>query len=367
MIQFDRRLLRNFDLTSFALVIVLGLLGIAFVFSATYKPEDPYSLFFKKQALGFAIGIVVYILFCLIDHRTLMRICFFSYLAMIPLLVFTILKGSISMGGQRWVSLGFFKFQPSEPTKLLFTAFCAYYFYAYKDLTNPTKKNFWPILIILGISFILILKQPDLGTALVLAFSGVTMLWFAGMPRSYLIYGACAAFILAPIGWHVLKEYQKQRIAVFLGYGDVRKERYQIEQARIAIGSGGIIGKGFLKGTQNKLLFLPESRTDFIFAVICEEVGFLGTLLIIALYVALFFRMILLIMTLTSPYDQLLALGIISPVIISAIINMFMVLGLLPIVGIPLPLMSYGLSNLLVTFASLGWFNGIIMRRGISR
>jgi rod shape determining protein RodA len=122
-----------------------------------------------------------------------------------------------------------------------------------------------------------------------------------------------------------------------------------------------------LQGTQNKLLFLPESRTDFIFAVICEEVGFLGALLIMGLYLALFFRMIMLIIGLTSAYDQLLALGIISPIIISAIINMGMVLGLLPIVGIPLPLMSYGLSNLLVTCASLGWFNGIIMRRGISR
>ena len=367
MPQIDRRLLRNFDWTSFAIVVTLGLLGIAFVFSATYKPEDPYSIFFKKQALGFAAGILVYFVLCFIDYRTLMRGCFFGYMAMIPLLVFTILKGSVSMGGQRWVNLGFFKFQPSEPTKLLFTAFCAYYFYVYKDSLTTTKKNFWPILIILGISFILILKQPDLGTALVLAFSGMVMLWFAGLPRSFFIYGACAALILAPVGWRVLKDYQKRRIEVFLGYGDVRKERYQIEQARIAIGSGGFFGKGFLHGTQNKLLFLPESRTDFIFAVIGEEIGFLGTLFILALYIMLFFRMILLIMTLTSPYDQLLALGIISPIIISTIINTAMVLGLAPVVGIPLPLMSYGLSNLLVTFASLGWFNGIIMRRGIVR
>jgi rod shape determining protein RodA len=367
MIQIDRRLFRNFDWTSFGLVILLGLLGMAFVFSATYKPEDPYSIFFKKQAFGCAAGIIVYLVFCMIDYHTLMRACFFGYMAMIPLLVFTVFKGSISMGGQRWVNLGLFKFQPSEPTKLLFTAFCAYYFYAYKDNLNPTKRNFWPILIVLGISFILILKQPDLGTALVLAFSGTVILWFAGLPRSFFIYGFCAALVLAPVGWHVLKDYQKQRISVFLGYGDVRKERYQIEQARIAIGSGGLIGKGFLQGTQNKLLFLPESRTDFIFAVICEEVGFLGALLIMGLYLALFFRMLVLIASLTSSYDQLLALGIISPIIISTIINMGMVLGLLPIVGIPLPLMSYGLSNLLVTCASLGWFNGIIMRRGISR
>jgi rod shape determining protein RodA len=363
MLQIDRRLFRNFDWLSFFLVIILGLIGLAFVYSATYKPEEPFSHFFHKQSLGLASGLVIYLIFCFIDYRTLMRASYFAYFAVILLLIYTILKGSISMGGQRWVSILGFKAQPSELAKLLFPAFCAYYFYVDKNVICPTKKNFLPVLAILGLSFVLILKQPDLGTALVLGFSGAIMLWFAGLPRAFFLYGACAALVLAPIGWHVLKDYQKQRIAVFLGYGDVRKERYQIEQARIAIGSGGFCGKGFLHGTQNKLLFLPESRTDFIFAVICEEWGFLGAFLIILLYLTLFGHMLTLIMGLTSSYDQLLALAVISHVIISAIINSAMVLGLLPVVGVPLPLLSYGISNLWATCASLGWFNGIVMRR----
>jgi rod shape determining protein RodA len=367
MIQFDRRLFRNFDWLSFSLVIILGLIGLAFVYSATYKPEEPFSHFFRKQALGLASGLVLYLMFCFIDYRSLMRASYFAYFAVIGLLLFTVIKGSVAMGGQRWVSIGGFKIgQPSELAKLLFPAFCAYYFYVDKNMLCPTKKNFFPVLIVLGISFILILKQPDLGTALVLGFSGALMLWFAGLPRAFFIYGTLAALVLAPIGWHVLKDYQKQRIAVFLGYGDVRKERYQIEQARIAIGSGGFCGKGFLQGTQNKLLFLPESRTDFIFAVVCEEWGFLGAFFVILLYLMLFVRMLMLIMGLSSSYDQLLALAVISHVIISAIINSAMVLGLLPVVGVPLPLMSYGISNLWATCASLGWFNGIIMRRNIA-
>lgn len=365
MLQIDRRLFRNFDWLSFGLVIILGLIGLAFVYSATYKPEEPFSNFFRKQSLGLASGLVIYLGFCFIDYRSLMRASYFAYFAVILLLIYTILKGSISMGGQRWVSILGFKAQPSELAKLLFPAFCAYYFYVDKNVVCPTKKNFIPVLAVLGLSFILILKQPDLGTALVLGFSGAVMLWFAGLPRAFFLYGFCAALVLAPIGWHVLKDYQKKRIAVFLGYGDVRKERYQIEQARIAIGSGGFCGKGFLHGTQNKLLFLPESRTDFIFAVVCEEWGFLGAFLVILLYLILFVRMLTLIMGLSSSYDQLLALAVISHVIISAIINSAMVLGLLPVVGVPLPLLSYGISNLWATCASLGWFNGIVMRRHI--
>ena len=150
---------------------------------------------------------------------------------------------------------------------------------------------------------------------------------------------------------------------MFLGYGDSKKERYQIEQSQIAIGSGGITGKGLLKGTQNKLQFLPESRTDFIFSVIAEETGFLGAMLILILFAILFFQCAWIIVTIKSPFVQLLALGLVLPIIISTFINIGMVMGLVPAVGIPLPFISYGLSNLWVNFASLGWFNAIAIRR----
>jgi rod shape determining protein RodA len=161
----------------------------------------------------------------------------------------------------------------------------------------------------------------------------------------------------------MLKDYQKKRVLVFLGYGDKHNERYQLEQSKIAIGSGGVYGKGFLCGTQNQLNFLPESRTDFIFSIIAEETGFIGTLIILCLYCMLFLRILSIIIAVRDPVAQLFGLGLITPLILSALINIYMVTGLAPIVGIPLPFMSYGLSNLWTIMASLGWLNGIAMHR----
>ena len=216
---------------------------------------------------------------------------------------------------------------------------------------------------VLGISFALTVKQPDLGTALLIAGSGLTLLWLAGLSKKFFLYGGLLCAIATPVLWTVLKPYQRNRIAVFLGYGTTQKERYQIEQSEIAIGSGGLWGKGLLKGTQNKLQFLPESRTDFIFAVLCEEWGFVGALLILALYALLFLHTLWLIKLIDVPHLQILAIGLLIHLILSAMINIFMVIGLLPIVGIPLPLMSYGLSNLLISFGSLGWIHGIYVQK----
>ena len=160
-----------------------------------------------------------------------------------------------------------------------------------------------------------------------------------------------------------MKPYQQNRVLVMLGHGDARKERYQTEQSKIAIGSGGIFGKGLLKGTQNKLHFLPEDHTDFIFAVICEEWGLIGALLVILLLLALFTRLLFVVVTVETLFEQIVALGLLMPVLFSACINIGMVIGLLPIVGIPLPLMSYGMTNLIITLASLGWINNIAIRR----
>jgi rod shape determining protein RodA len=220
------------------------------------------------------------------------------------------------------------------------------------------------IMSVLLISFILIAKQPDLGTALILLFSTFTLLWFCGVlsNRFFIIMGFFL-LLITPLLWYGLKPYQKQRIAVFLGYGDIQKEAYQREQALIAIGSGGIFGKGFLQGSQNKLQFLPEGRTDFIFAVICEEWGLLGALLIMILYSILFYRFYTRIILFTNKNAQFLAIGMIVHIVISMIINCAMVLGMLPIVGIPLPLLSYGITHLWITLISLGIFQNITMNR----
>lgn len=359
MFLINKRLFRHFDWISFALIISLACIGLLFIFSATYKPEHPFSLFFKKQTFGIVSGIVLYLIGSVIDYRTWMRLGYFLYMAAIGLLVFTLIKGSIGMGAQRWINLFFFKLQPSELIKLLFPAFFAHYLHTHKNTEHLSFRHFVPIIATLTVSTLLILKQPDLGTALIIFLSGLILLWMAGVNKKFFIYGAALVLISAPISWRFLKDYQKQRITTFLGQGKSNKERYQIEQSHIAIGSGGFLGKGLLQGTQNRLLFLPESRTDFIFSVLCEELGFLGALFVLLLYFMLFIRIATLIFSMQTPIMQLFATGLTIHIMLSAVINLSMVTGLLPIVGIPLPLMSYGLSNLWITFLSLGWFQSI--------
>lgn len=359
----DRRYIKYFDWTSFFLVIALSCIGLMFVLSATHRPEAPYSIFFKKQLFGITSGIIIFFLCCMIDYRKAIQWGYIGYIAVILLLAFTIVKGSIGMGAQRWIDLAFIKVQPSEIVKLFFPAFTTYYFYTYRDYFSGTWRDYVPIIIPLLVSTLLVLKQPDLGTAIVLFSSALMTLWLTGISKKFFIYLSIMCLLGAPIFWCILKPYQKARIMVYLGQGTTTKERYQIEQAKIAIGSGGIIGKGFLQGTQNKLRFIPEGRTDFIFAVLCEEAGFIGAFLILILYAILFLRLFAIVQTIKPPDPKLFAAGLVIPIMFSAYINIGMVLGLLPIVGIPLPFMTYGISHTWTTFASLGLFMGIAIRR----
>lgn len=362
MLSFDRRYFRFFDWYSLLLTLILSAIGLSLVLSATYTPEEPYSLFFKKQVLGVITGLLLYALFCSIDYRVMTRWGYFLYFGVIALLIITIIKGSIGMGAQRWISIGFIKFQPSELAKLFFPAFFVYFVMSEKRPLT-TFFDFLPIVITLIISALLIQKQPDLGTAIIILFMGATLLYMAGLSRNFFIIVFCTGALCGPVLWHFLKPYQRQRILTFLGEGDSKKERYQIEQSCIAVGSGGMWGKGYLHGTQNRLRFLPEGRTDFIFSVLCEEFGFFGALFTLSLYCLLFYRFLLLLFSLKQGSTQLLALGLMSHIIFSTLVNSAMVLGLLPIVGIPLPLMSYGITHSWITFASLGWLNSIAARR----
>ena len=360
MFVLNRRYLRYFDWYSLALITLLMAIGLLFVFSTTHQCGHP-SGFLKKQAFGAIIGLAIYFAFSLADYRALCRLTYIFHFAVLALLVFTIVKGSIGMGARRWINLGLFRFQPSELVKVSLPGFITYFLHA--DGTSlPTFKRFIPVLSIVLFSFVLILKQPDLGTALVVLASSMVMLWYSGVGKKFFVAAAIASIITAPILWKCLKPYQKTRVVVFLGGGKTDKERYQIEQSKIAIGSGGIAGKGFMNGTQNRLMFLPESRTDFIFSIICEETGFLGAMLVLLLYATLLIRLLYKTNRVHNFYTRLLALGLISYIAISTIVNMGMVTGMLPIVGVPLPLMSYGISHLWTTLASLGWLNGIMIR-----
>lgn len=350
------------DLPLFFLSTLLTGIGLLCIMSATYTPELPFSLFFKKQLLGALFGLTIFVAASTCNSRTLMRYGYFAYFALLLLLLCTALMGSIGMGAQRWINLGLIKLQPSELCKLLFPAFLGYYLYT-QEKPCTGLKDFAPLLAVLGVSCLLILKQPDLGTALLIGFSGLLLLSAAGLDKKWFFALFITTFACAPISWRYLKPYQQKRILVFLGYGDAHNERYQIEQSKIAIGSGGLKGKGYRQGTQNIFQFLPESRTDFIFAVIAEEFGLFGACAILLLYLLLLLRLLFLAAHLSNVYAQLVCIGLTAHIMLSIYMNICMVIGLLPIVGIPLPLMSYGLSNLWVVLASLGWCSGIYMQR----
>ncbi len=362
MLFVNKRYLCYFDWMSLFLVLLLSSMSLCFVFSTTCK-AGAFSLFFKKQIFGILSGVAIYFLCSFIDYRTICRTGYWLYLFTLGLLMFTLIKGSIGMGAQRWINLGFVKFQSSELAKLFFPMFITYYFLHDTEQTEPKPITYGIPLIVIGLSFILVLKQPDLGTGLIILFSGSLMLWFTGLQTKFFMIAGLCVLITAPISWHILKPYQKKRILVFLGQGDRNKERYQIEQSKIAVGSGGILGKGIGKGTQNKMCFLPESRTDFIFSVICEETGFVGAMIVIILYILLFFQLLGMILTITSFYPKLMCFGLLAPIVFSTMINIGMVLGLMPIVGIPLPFMSYGITHIWTGFASLGCINSVTCQR----
>lgn len=362
MLFVNKRFLCYFDWISLFLVLTLSIISLCFVFSTTCK-AGILSLFFKKQVFGILSGILIYFFCSFIDYRTICRTGYWLYLFTIGLLLFTLIKGSVGMGAQRWINLGFVKFQSSELAKLFFPMFITYYFLQDAEQAEPKPITYSIPLAVIGVSFLLVLKQPDLGTALILIFSGSLMLWFTGLPSRFFVMAGLCLLITAPISWKILKPYQKKRILVFMGEGDRNKERYQIEQSKIAVGSGGFWGKGIGQGTQNRLSFLPESRTDFIFSVICEETGFAGAMIVLALYIMLFLQLLRLILTITSVFSKLMCFGLLTPIVFSTMINIGMVLGLMPIVGIPLPFMSYGITHIWTTFAILGCINSVTCQR----
>jgi len=363
----DRRSLRYFDWISFSLILTLLSIGLLFVFSTTTKDSVTFSLFFKKQLFGAATGILIYFFCSFFSLDDLCRLSFFGYFILLGLLLYTILGGWVGMGAKRWISLYIINFQPSELVKIGLPLCLAFYFGELEPVkSNNFVKRFSPFIfpiVIIFLSFLLILKQPDLGTALIILFSGIVILWITNIPKIFFIVSIAALLVGAPIIWKNLEPYQQHRILVLLGHGDNKNERYQIEQSKIAIGSGGLWGKGLMKGTQNRFSFLPEARTDFIFSVLCEELGFAGAFFILLLFSLLFMRLCFVIIDSKKLIDQLVGIGVLSPIVFSTLINLGMVSGLLPTVGIPLPLFTYGVTSLWVTCAGLGLLNNVSIRR----
>lgn len=367
MFRFDRRLLLNFDWVIVIATLIIALMGLANLYSATYHNTQHGTPVFLKQLYFFALGCLIILLLLTQDYRLLVTWNYPLYVLVILLLISALIFGKTVAGTQRWIDLGFFRLQPSEPAKLMLVITLASYYYRKDPGKGFSLKELIVPMLLTAIPFLLILKQPDLGTGLMLVFIFVSMTLFVKLKWSTLsvLLGTCISAI--PVGWkYFLKPYQRQRIETFLNpESDPLNTGYHILQSKIAVGSGQKFGKGYLKGTQGHLDFLPERHTDFAFSVWAEEWGFIGSLFFLICYFFLILWGLNIAVSSRDKFGVLLAFGIMSLIFWQAFINLAMIMGLLPVVGMPLPLFSYGGSSLLTTLVGIGILINIRMRRYI--
>lgn len=365
MLKFDRRLLQNFDWVLLGIVTLIGAMCIANLYSAVYSVPKYGTPVYIKQLYFFIMGFGLILAMVSFDYRFLVELNYTLYAAVIALLLFSLFIGESHSDTQRWIDLGFFRLQPSEPAKLMLVITLASYYFRKDTGKGFTFRELIVPIILMGIPFLLILKQPDLGTALMLSFVFVSMTLFVKLRFFTLATLATIALSLVGIGWKfILKPYQKRRIETFLNPdADALNTGYHITQSKIAVGSGGAFGKGYLHGTQGQLDFLPERHTDFAFSIWAEEWGFLGSLFLFGVYFSLIFWGLNIAVSSRDKFGTLLCVGVVSLIFWQAFINLAMVMGLLPVVGMPLPLFSYGGSSLLTTMAGIGILLNVRMRR----
>ena len=308
----------------------------------------------KSHLIRFSVFFLMMFFLSFINIKTWHKTGYLFYTIVLMLLVWASLYGITVSGSQRWINLYFINFQPSELMKIAIIV-CFAKYYNRMQLTNVNKfKNLLIPLTILVLPIILVISQPDLGTSILIALSGIIVLWLAGVNLKYFFYSSLILLISAPFAISFLKPYQKLRILTFFDPDkDPLGAGYQIIQSKIAVGSGGLFGKGFLKGTQGYLEFLPEKHTDFIFTLYSEEFGFIGSILLLSVYAVLIFRILKIGSLSRSFFGKFFCYGFGSAIFIYIFVNMSMVLGLLPIVGSPLPIMSYGGSSMLATMIGL--------------
>jgi len=365
--KIDRRLFFNFDWTLLGIVISISVIGLLNIYSTGFSFGDGRQTpLYIKQAQWIALGLIFMIVAFSVDYRSISRYAYFIYGGSLILLIAVWLVGSEARGSQRWISLAGFSLQPSELMKLTLIIALARYFDDYKATESYQLRDLLIPLIMTGIPFLLIMKQPDLGTALILLIIFVSLCFFIGVKWKSIFIGSSVFLMLAPLTWFFLKDYQKERILTFLSpERDPLGSGYHIIQSMIAIGSGGLFGKGFLKGTQTQLKFLPEQQTDFIFSVYAEEWGFLGGMVLIFLFLALILWGLKIALHSRDYLGTLISYSITMFIFWELFINMGMVLGILPVVGIPLPFLSYGGSSMIVMMTSIGLLMNVSMRRFI--
>ena len=307
----------------------------------------------KKQFFRIVLGFIVLIICAQVPARFYYRMAPILYTLGVTLLILVLAIGYTSKGAQRWLNLGFMRFQPAEIMKIVVPSMTAYYL-SNKNLP-PKFKQLAMALLITIIPGYLIAKQPDLGTSILVVGSGLIVIFFSGISYRLIGYAAISFAVLAPISWSLLHNYQKERILTLLNpESDPLGKGYHIIQSKIAIGSGGYLGKGWLQGTQSQLEFLPERTTDFIFAVLAEEFGLLGVTVLLSVYIIIILRGVYICKRMQTSFARLLAISLILTFLIYLFVNIGMVSGILPVVGIPLPLFSYGGTSLLTIMACFG-------------
>jgi len=360
----DKRILTHIDFAALALTVALALIGIASIYSATFR-NTPST--YTKAIYWFVIGMVFLTAAAALNYHLLERFAYLIYGASIGLLLLVFAIGKSSGGAQRWLSLGGFSLQPSETAKIALIIMLARHF-SMKNLAGrglDIKDLLIPGLI-LFVPFVLIMKQPDLGTAIILSAIFCSMTLVMGIRVRTLVAITAALSTIAPFAWLSLKQYQKARLTSFLHPGqDPFGSGYHLLQSKIAIGSGGFIGKGFTGSTQGKLMFLPEHHTDFIFSILAEEWGFIGSFIVVMIFFVLILKGLNAAASSKDRFGFLLAFGISSMFFWHVVINLGMVAGLLPVVGVPLPFISYGGSFLVVAMTAMGLIINIRMRRFI--
>ncbi len=367
-IQVDRRLVYHFDGFSLLLMLAIVGLGVATIYSATYQPDAPaQSPLAWRQAIWATAGLVAAFAMASFDYRRLERWAPALWLAGVVLLAVVPWVGHVGNGSRRWLALGPINFQPSELMKLALIAALARSFHGNAPAGGLRLRQLLVPTLLTGVPVALVMAQPDLGTAGIFVCILASMLFLAGLNRRTLASLAAtglAALPLLPWAYERLAEYQKRRIGIFLHpERDPLGAGYHVIQSKIAIGSGGVHGRGFLHGTQNQLHFLPEQHTDFIFSVFAEEWGFVGALVLLTLYALLLLRGLVVVNRAKERFGALLVFGVLANVFWQVAINLGMTTGLLPVVGIPLPLFSYGGSSLVTLMASLGLVLNVNMRR----
>ena len=343
---------KNFDYILLVCILLLGFISLVNM----YSTEGGKILFHTKSHFTkLIVFTVMMLIFSFINIKFWFSIGYFSYFIVICLLVWTYLFGLTSSGSKRWIDLYFINLQPSELMKIFIILCLAKYFHRMKLENVNSIYTILTSLIIIILPMGMVIVQPDLGTSILIAISGIAVLWFAGINYKYFIYTVLGFLILLPFIIAFLKPYQKLRVLTFLNPDkDPLGAGYQIIQSKIAVGSGGIFGKGFLKGTQSYLEFLPEKHTDFIFTLFSEEFGFVGSALLLVIYAIIIYRIVAIGASSRSYFAKIFCYSFGAAIFVYIIINMSMVLGLLPIVGSPLPIMSYGGSSMLATMIGFG-------------